>query len=199
MQRSCLPRVCSVRPGPALLGVPRTRCEPSSGKGGVAGCFDLFYTCGRRRRPGRQAPLAGVHAEMGAFRWSQRERVLALGGRRRLDPLFLAAHLGGVVTLWVVWLRMVVLSVDGTTPQLPTPCPRPLPYDRTMESRSPGVAGGLRSGEAAPSGGSSGALCLPRSPHSRHPASTLAGVWPPGRGLEIYAGPRVAAPTFRTF
>lgn len=25
------------------------------------------------------------------------------------------------------------------------------------------------------------------------------GVWPPGRGLEVNAGPRVGAPTFRTF
>lgn len=74
-----------------------------------------------------------------------------------------------------------------------------LQYDRTMESQDPGVVGGLRSGETGPGGGSSGVRCLPWSPHSLHPASALSGYGPPGRGLEVNAGPRVGAPTFRTF
>lgn len=80
----------------------------------------------------------------------------------------------------------------------PTRGPEPLQYDRTMESQGPGVARGLRSGDTGPGGGSSGARCLPRSPHSP-PGLCPRGVWPPGRGLEVNAGPRVGAPTFRTF
>lgn len=67
-----------------------------------------------------------------------------------------------------------------------------------MESQCPGVAGGLRSGGAGPGGGSSAARCLPRSLHSP-PGRCPRGTWPPGRGLEVNAGPRVGAPTFRTF
>lgn len=37
----------------------------------------------------------GFTPRSGAFRWSQRESVLALGGRRRLDPLFLGGAFGG--------------------------------------------------------------------------------------------------------
>lgn len=58
-----------------------------------------------------------------------------------------------------------------------------LQYDRTMESQDPGLAGGLRSGETGPGGGSSGARCLPRSPHSLHPASALSGYGPLGEAL----------------
>lgn len=58
-----------------------------------------------------------------------------------------------------------------------------LQYDRTMESQDPAVAGGLRSGETGLGGGSSGARCLPRSPHSLHPASALSGYGPLGEAL----------------
>ncbi|CAO2637267.1 Glutamine synthetase [Lemmus lemmus] len=68
-----------------------------------------------------------------------------------------------------------------------------------MESLDLGVAGGLRSGEAGPGGVSSGTRCLPRLPPLSPPGLCPLGVWPPGRGLEINAGPRVGAPTFRTF
>lgn len=51
--------------------------------------------------------------------WSLRECTHALGGLRRLDPLFLGgAVLGGVVALWVVGLRPVVSS-GGAACRLP--------------------------------------------------------------------------------
>lgn len=89
--RSCLPRACSVRPGPARLGCRGASCGPSSGKGGVAGCFDLLSAGGRRRRPGRRASRGSGWRRLAdrAAGWSLRERTHSLGGRRRLDPLFL--------------------------------------------------------------------------------------------------------------
>ncbi|KAL1775008.1 Glutamine synthetase [Sigmodon hispidus] len=163
-----------------------------------------------RRRAGSRvvlicSPLAACGAapgggcpgvDGGSGIWSVPERTHALGGCRRLDP---PSSLGGV-TLWVVWLKLVVLRVGGAAHRLssPTRGPEPLQYDRTMESQGPGVAGGLRSGEAGLGGGSSGARCLPRSLHSP-PGLCPSGVWPPGIDLKDNRGPRVGVPTFWTF
>lgn len=178
----------------AFLGRAVSQAPARAGLRVVLICF-LLEAGGAA--PGGGRPGLACTPRSGATRWSQQECALALSGRRRLDPLFRGGAFGGVVTLWVVWLRLVVVSFVGTTHEHPMLSARPLWYDRTMESRDPGVAGGLRSGEAGPGGGSSSALCLPPSLHSSLRASALAGVWPPGRGLEIYAGPRVGAPTFR--
>lgn len=48
---ACLDRAA----GRVLLGCCGASSGPGSGKGGVAGCFDLLSTCSLRRRPGRRA------------------------------------------------------------------------------------------------------------------------------------------------
>lgn len=123
--RSCLPRACSVRPGPARLGCRGASCGPSSGKGGVAGCFDLLSACGRRRRPGRRASRGSglaeargsggrvVPAGTHSFSWWAQAPRSSLPGRRVLGGG------GGVVTLWVVWWRPVVFRGGGATRRLP--------------------------------------------------------------------------------
>lgn len=72
-------------------------------------------------------------------------------------------------------------------------------YDRTMESPGPWCgrrapqwrdrAGRRQQRRAVPP------AVAPLSP----PGLCPLGVWPPGRGLEVNAGPRVGGPTFRTF
>lgn len=123
------------------------------------------------------------------LRWAQAPRPSlpgrrVLGGRRRAVGGLIEA--GGLE--W--WRRLPASPTRGSW--------RLYKYDRTMESQDPGVAGGLRSEETGLGGGSSGARCLPRSPHSP-PGLCPLGVWPPGRGLEVNEGPRVGASTFQTF
>lgn len=117
--------------------------------------------------------------------WSLRECTHALGGLRRLDPLFLGGAfwggrrraVGGLIEAGgLKWWRRLPASPTRGSWWL-------LLYDRTMESQDPGVAGGLRSGETVLGGGSSGARCLPRSPHSLHRASALSGYGPLGEAL----------------
>lgn len=185
--RSCLPRACSVRPGPALLGCRGASCGPSSGKGGVAGCFDLLSAGGRRRRPGRRASRglglaeargsggrvvpAGTHS----FSWWAQAPRSSLPGRRVLRGRRRHA-VGGLVEAGGLqgWWRHSpasqrgVLSLYSMTEQWRARAPE-WPEGSAVET--PGRA------EAAAARGAS------RGRPTLHPASALAGYGPLGEAL----------------